>query len=83
MLCITYNSVHTPGTVEFAAGEEIFDVYVCHVNSPVSFYVQVLGSDDSVSHPFSLSLTCVWLGVKCALQFASVRRRDFWQWRRG
>ena len=39
------------GTAEFNSDTELFDVYVCHVNSPISFYVQLTGKDSSVSPP--------------------------------
>ncbi len=37
------------GVVELKS-EEYFDVYVSHINSPTSFYVQHVGGDNTVSH---------------------------------
>jgi len=36
-----------PNTAEFSPDLELFDVFVCHINSPISFYVQLNGKDTS------------------------------------
>ena len=41
-------------TAEFSPDLELFDVYVCHINSPISFYIQLNGKDTSVSLPDTL-----------------------------
>lgn len=44
-------------TAEFSPDLELFDVFVCHINSPISFYIQLNGKDTSVSLPDTSLIT--------------------------